>query len=176
MEAYLLKLSKDIKNNYFENLFNKCFLDNKYNINDLFRCFSKIYLKKIYNLDKINYVNELSNEDLKLIGITPNDIGIDLIGKDYNNVYYLICAKYRKRSNNKITISHREINDYKRSISKLENCKNIIISNADSVKHINDLSIEYFLYDNLKEIDKNDIIYSLENLREMRIKYYINNS
>ena len=99
-----------------------------------------------------------------------------ILGKDYNNVYYLICAKYRKRSNNKITISHREINDYKRSISKLRKLQKYNYRNADTVKHINDLSIEYFLYDNLKEADKNDIIYSLRKFKEMRIKYYINNS
>lgn len=119
---------------------------------DIFECFCKLYLLKIYKLTQVWYYHEIPNDIKNNLNLSKNDMGIDLLGIDNENRYYAIQAKYRNRKQEnirKISITWKQLSTfYALCLNSGPYYKHIIITTADYVRHIGkktdkDLTINY---------------------------------
>jgi len=119
---------------------------------DIFECFCKLYLLKIYKLKTVWYYSEIPDNIKNLLNLSKNDMGIDLLGLDNENRYYAIQAKYRNRKQEnikKISITWKQLSTfYALCLNSGPYHKHIVITTADYVRHIGkktekDLTINY---------------------------------
>ena len=198
-----------------ENYYNKP-IDNilelkKKNINlkgEIFEYLCFLYLKNHYKLEKVwstnknNYCECISEELREELKLSKRDMGIDFIGKDKEENYYAIQAKYRKRYEKKrTTIPWKQLSTFYGLVLKTGPYKkHIIFTNADNVTYIgyktnkdetigyNKLSkIDHFewlnileLSNKIKEDEINNLInkeenIDLKNLKLKMIKYFEKN-
>lgn len=175
MEPHILSLCKNINSYDFYNSFiTQCITNTNYDIQEVFKIFSKLYLKNLYSFKELWLKSELTDYHANKIGLSDLDLDIDLIGLDKDDKYYIIHTKYRQRSLNVTTLTNKELNNFKRSITKLNKCKFIIITNADNIKPIDNIDI--IKYKDLINIKKSDVTISKYELRNERIKYYEKNN
>jgi predicted helicase len=105
---------------------------------DIFECFAKLYMEKVYGLSKVYYYSNVPEEIKKKLKLSKNDMGIDLLGIDDNDNYYAIQAKYRKRnSTRKVSVTWKELSTfYALCLKTGPYQKHIVITTADYVRHI----------------------------------------
>lgn len=147
------------------------------NKGDLFEILAKIYLQNKYKDSKVWLLNEIPDEDRKIIGLKKNDYGIDLIIKHSHssNRYSAVQCKYRNRTNksyklyrymkypNKNILTWKQLSTFYALCARLEENitsrftwnKLVVFTNCDYVKRLhtkkeNDLTIAYKTLINLK--------------------------
>jgi hypothetical protein len=163
----------------------------KKNKGDLFEILAKIYLQYKYKDCQVWLLNEVPDEDRKIIGLKKNDYGIDLIVKHSSsgarkNKYSAVQCKYRNRSNrsyklykymkypNKNVLTWKQLSTFYALCARLEESnfvwhKLIVFTNCDYVKRLhtkkeNDLTIAYKTLINLKTWK--DIVKNMNEQRE----------
>ena len=111
---------------------------------EIFECFTFLYLKNHYNLidvwatNKNNYCDFVPTNIRDYLKLGKRDMGIDFVGRDIDNNFYAIQAKYRKRTKDrKTTIPWKQLCTFYGLVLKTGPYKkHIIITNADSVTHV----------------------------------------
>ncbi len=163
---------------------------------DIFECFAQHYLKTCYGLKDVWLLNEVPKDVLKRLNLKHYDLGIDLIGRDENNHYYAIQAKFRKKNKNtKSSLNWKTLSTFYALSARTGPFKEyIVITTADYVRRIGkktekDVTIGYHklskinhfqwleIIGNLGDIKiSNKVVESQElsiaELREKRINFY----
>ena len=142
-----LGLNKPIQNKSLITLNDiKC---NNTNKGKIFEHFCFLYLKYFYKIDQVWLYKDIPTNIKNELHLTNNDMGIDLIAKNNNGDYYAIQAKFRKRNKTRTTISWKELSTFYANVATTGPYKkHIIITTADSVRHIGkktdkDITINY---------------------------------
>lgn len=162
---------------------------------DIFEYFCQLYMEKCYKLKKVWLLKDVPEEVRGILSLEKKDYGIDLIGVDYNDRYYAIQAKYRKRKYNKKTsITWKQLSTFYASCLKTGPFyKHIVFTTADYVRRIGkkDSKDETIGYNKLKKINHFDWInmsgetnvdsdesstnkLSIDELRQKRIEFFSN--
>ena len=124
---------------------------------DIFESFCYRYMKLCYGLKDIWFYKDIPDEIRLKLNLGKYDMGIDFVGRDDNDEYYAIQAKYRKRKEGKKTgITWKQLSTfYALALKTGPYKKHIVFTNADYVRHIgkktqHDQTINY---NSLKKID-----------------------
>ena len=80
---------------------------------DIFEYFCQLYMEKCYKLKNVWLLKEIPDSIRKELNLNSQDFGIDLVGVDYNDRYYAIQAKYRKRkSDKKVCLTWKQLSTF----------------------------------------------------------------
>ena len=165
---------------------------------DIFEEFCYRYMKICYGLKEIWYFKNIPEDVRNKLNLGKNDMGIDFVGIDFENKFYAIQAKYRKRKKNKkIGVTWKQLSTfYALALKTGPYVKHIVFTNADYVRHVGkktkkDQTINYnklkkishFDWMKLADLNNNhvnikdpdsdpDTKLSLENLRLKRLLYF----
>ena len=163
----------------------------------LFEHFCKLYFKSLDKYKSVWLYNEFSITEKNKLNLTKNDFGIDIICQDFNNKYYAIQCKYRKRNDKRKTcIPWRDLATFYGQVANSGPFeKHIVITNADYINHIGkktnkDITINYNILKNInnekwkKILDIKEIAYKLsenssnilsnEEIIKKRLEYFNN--
>ena len=162
---------------------------------DIFEYFCQLYMQKCYKLKNVWLLKEIPDDIKKKLNLTNQDFGIDLIGIDYNDRYYAIQAKYRKRKlDKKICVTWKQLSTFYALCARTGPFyKHIVFTTANYVKRIGkkddkDITIGFSKlskinhFDWIKMCDKETTEFiknspkklTLEELREKRLEFYSN--
>lgn len=157
---------------------------------DIFEYFCQLYMEKCYKLKTVWLLNEVPYNIREELNLNKNDFGIDLVGIDYNDRYYAIQAKYRKRDSYKKTcVTWKQLSTfYAPCVRPGSFYKHIVFTTANYVRGIckkddKDITIGYGKLSKINHFDwinmcgevtynKNGL--SLEELREKIVEIYSN--
>lgn len=163
----------------------------------MFEIFCKLYLKTFDKYKNVWLYHEFSIDEKRKLNLTKNDYGIDIICEDFENKYYAIQCKYRKRnSKRKTCIPWRDLATFYGQVANSGPFeKHIVITNADYINHIGkknnkDITINYNILKNIntevwkKILDVKEITYKLsensskklskEEIIKKRLEYFNN--
>jgi len=162
---------------------------------DIFEYFCQLYMKKCYKLKKVWLLNEVPDNIKKELNLNKNDFGIDLVGIDYNDRYYAIQAKYRKRNSDKKTsITWKQLSTFYALCARTGPFyKHIVFTTANYVRRIGkkdekDVTIGFSKLSKINHFDWINMCdevkiesvknspkkLTLEALREKRLEFYSN--
>jgi hypothetical protein len=124
---------------------------------DIFEHFSYLYLVHVINMKDVWFVKDCPKEILTQLKLSNSDLGIDLISRDIDGLFYAIQVKYRKKgkkTNN--VLSWKELSTFYALVSRSGPFhKHIIFTNADYTRHVGEKSIK----------DKSICFKTLENIK-----------
>ena len=106
---------------------------------DLFEEFCKLYLIHIYKV-KFEHVwlhHEIPDDVRTKLGLRNQDMGIDIIARDYHNRYYAVQVKYRKPKDKNQYISWKQLSTFYALVYRSGPYhKHIVMCNVNGVRHI----------------------------------------
>jgi len=159
---------------------------------DIFEEFCVLYLLNIKKYNNVWLLKDVPEDILNNLYLQRHDMGIDII-VEHNNEFYAVQCKYKKATRTKNILSWQQLSTfYALCLKTGPYNKYIIMTNCDYTRHQGektnkDLSFCLKTFQNITKdewltmckVEGQTIIYddvkpTIEQLRELRLKYYKN--